>query len=141
MNFPELLEKIAQIDGIKRIRYTSPHPKDFTPDLLEMMTKYDNICNYIHMPLQAGADSTLKRMNRNYTKKEFLDLVNMIREYIPNCSISTDIIVGFPGDTEAEFQETLNVMNAVKFDSAFTFKYSLQSFTKSFQNSLTFQSL
>ena len=128
--FPELLEKIAQIDGIKRIRYTSPHPKDFTPDLLDTMTKYDNICNYIHMPLQAGADSTLKRMNRNYTKKEFLDLVNMIREYIPNCSISTDIIVGFPGETEVDFSQTLEMMEKIKFNFAYMFKYSSRPGTK-----------
>ncbi len=128
--FPELLDKIAQIKGIKRIRYTSPHPKDFTPDLLKTMKKYDNICNYIHMPLQAGADSTLSRMNRNYTKKEFLELVDMIREYIPDCSISTDIIVGFPGETESDFSETLDMMKKIKFNFAYMFKYSSRPGTK-----------
>ena len=128
--FSNLLEKVAQIQGVKRIRYTSPHPKDFTDDLLKIMKKYDNICNYIHMPLQSGSDSILNKMNRNYTKKEFLSLVNMIRKHIPNCSISTDIIVGFPGETESDFKETLDMMKKIKFNFAYMFKYSSRPGTK-----------
>ena len=129
-DFPDLLKKIAQVKGIKRIRYTSPHPRDFDEKLLKIMSSYDNICNYIHLPLQAGSNSILKRMNRTYTKEEFIDLVDKIRTYIPGCSISTDIIVGFPGETESDFQETLNMMKKVKFNFAYMFKYSERPGTK-----------
>ena len=128
--FASLLEKISQVKGVKRIRYTSPHPKDFNSDLLKVMKKYDNICNYIHMPLQAGSNNILNKMNRNYTKEEFLDLVYMIREHIPNCTISTDIIVGFPGETDLEFSETLEMMKKIKFNFSFMFKYSSRPGTK-----------
>ena len=94
------------------------------------MKKYDNICNYIHMPLQAGSNNILNKMNRNYTKEEFLDLVYMIREHIPNCTISTDIIVGFPGETDLEFSETLEMMKKIKFNFSFMFKYSSRPGTK-----------
>lgn len=131
--FPELLKAVASVKGVKRVRYTSPHPQDIDDELLEVMRKYDNICNYIHLPLQAGSDRILKRMNRTYTQKEFLDLVNKIKSYLPNCSISTDIIVGFPGETEDEFLETLNVVKKVHFDSSFMFKYSSRPGTKAAQ--------
>jgi tRNA-2-methylthio-N6-dimethylallyladenosine synthase len=94
------------------------------------MAKFDNICNYIHLPLQAGSNRILKRMNRTYTREHFIDLVNMIREILPNVGISTDIIVGFPGETNKEFEETLSLMNEVRFDSAFNFKYSSRPGTK-----------
>jgi tRNA-2-methylthio-N6-dimethylallyladenosine synthase len=129
-NFHELLDAVAQIPGLKRIRYTSPHPEDMTQDVLNVMAKYDNICNYVHLPLQAGNDEVLNRMNRTYTKDQFLARVNQIRNTLPNVGISTDIIVGFPGENEAEFQETMDVMEVVKFDSAFTFKYSSRPGTK-----------
>ena len=129
-NFHELLDDVAQIPGLKRIRYTSPHPEDMTQDVLNVMAKYDNICNYVHLPLQAGNDEVLNRMNRTYTKDQFLARVNQIRNTLPNVGISTDIIVGFPGENEAEFQETMDVMEVVKFDSAFTFKYSSRPGTK-----------
>ena len=129
-NFYELLDAVAQIPGLKRIRYTSPHPEDMTQDVLNVMAKYDNICNYVHLPLQAGNDKVLNRMNRTYTKDQFLARVNQIRNTLPNVGISTDIIVGFPGENEAEFQETMDVMEVVKFDSAFTFKYSSRPGTK-----------
>jgi len=129
-DFPVLLDKLGKIKSIKRIRYTSPHPRDINEDLLKVMIKHDNICNQIHLPLQAGSSRILKRMNRTYTKEEFLSLVDMIRTYIPGCGISTDIIVGFPGETDEEFQETLEVVSKVKFDTAFMFKYSSRPGTK-----------
>ena len=128
--FHDLLEIISQISGVDRIRYTSPHPQDITDQLLEIMRKYDNICNYIHLPLQSGSDRILKRMHRSYSKKDFLILVKKIRKMLPNVGISTDIIVGFPGETEEDFLETINVMEEVKFDSAFNFKYSPRIGTK-----------
>jgi len=131
--FPELLKAVASVKGVKRVRYTSPHPQDIDDGLLEVMRDYDNICNYIHLPLQAGSDRILKRMNRTYTQKEFLDLVDKIKSYLPNCSISTDIIVGFPGETEDEFLETLDVVKKVHFDSSFMFKYSSRPGTKAAQ--------
>lgn len=129
-NFPELLEAVAQVPGLKRIRYTSPHPQDIDQRLLEVMRDHENICNHIHLPLQAGSDRILKRMNRTYTQQHFLDLVDEIRYYMPDCTLTTDIIVGFPGETEAEFLETLDVVRRVKFDSAFMFKYSSRPGTK-----------
>ena len=128
--FHELLDEVAQISGIKRIRYTSPHPQDMNRQVLKVMAKHDTICNYVHLPLQAGNDRVLKRMNRTYTKSEFISLVNQIRELLPNVGFSTDIIVGFPGESEEEFKETLDVMETVHFDSAYTFKYSSRPGTK-----------
>ena len=95
-----------------------------------MIREYNNICNYIHLPLQSGSDRILKRMNRTYNQQEYLELVDNIRKFLPECSISTDIIVGFPGETELEFQETLHVMNLVGFSNAFMFKYSSRPGTK-----------
>ena len=128
--FPDLLDAVAKVNGVKRIRYTSPHPQDINEDLLEVMAKHDNICNYIHLPLQAGSNRILKRMNRTYTKEDFINLVEKIRFFLPGVGISTDIIVGFPGETDKDFNETLEVMKKVKFDSAFTFKYSPRKGTK-----------
>jgi tRNA-2-methylthio-N6-dimethylallyladenosine synthase len=128
--FPSLLEAVSAIPGVKRIRFMSPHPQDMDKHLLRVMSDHENICNYIHLPLQAGSDRILNRMNRTYTKSEFLSLVDVIREYLPDCAISTDIIVGFPGETEEEFKETLQVMNKVVFDRAFMFKYSSRPGTK-----------
>ncbi len=128
--FAVLLEKVAGIAGLKRIRYTSPHPQDMDDDLLTVMARYPNICNSIHLPLQAGSNRILRRMNRTYTKDHFISLASRIRTALPGVGISTDIIVGFPGETDTEFHETLEVMEAVKFDSAFTFKYSPRPGTK-----------
>ena len=128
--FQHLLQAVAEIPGVHRLRYTSPHPQDMTDELLHVMADHENICNAVHFPLQAGANRILKRMNRTYTKEHFIHRAQWIHEFLPNCGLSTDIIVGFPGETEAEFEETLKVMNAVKFDSAFTFKYSLRTGTK-----------
>ena len=134
-DFSNLLDEIAQIEGVKRIRYTSPHPQDIDESLVKVMAKHSNICNNIHLPLQAGSDRILKRMNRTYTKQEFLNLVQMIRSIIPDCELSTDIIVGFPGETEDEFKETIEVVKASSFNSAFMFKYSSRPGTKASQYS------
>ena len=132
-NFAKLLENVAKVSGLKRIRYTSPHPQDISIELLDVMSKYDNICNYIHLPLQSGSDRILKRMNRTYTRKHFIELATIIRKKLPNAGISTDIIVGFPGENEENFLNTLRVMEEVKFDSAFTFKYSPRKGTKALE--------
>ena len=123
-DFTYLLEEVAKIRGLKRIRYTSPHPRDFDDSLLETMTKYNNICNYIHLPLQSGSDHILKMMNRTYDRQEFLNLVKKIRGYIPNCSISTDVIVGFPGEKDEEFQETYDFLNELEVSYLHVFSYS-----------------
>ena len=128
--FHTLLERVAQIKNVKRIRYTSPHPQDMTVDVLDVMRDHSNICNYVHLPLQAGSNKVLNRMNRTYTKEEFIALANLIRKKLPKVGISTDIIVGFPGENKTEFNETLKVMDEIKFDSAFTFKYSSRPGTK-----------
>ena len=128
--FHHLLEAVAQVRGLKRIRYTSPHPQDMTDDLLNTMLTHENICNYVHLPLQSGSDRILKRMNRTYSRDHFIQLAHRIREILPGVGISTDIIVGFPGETESEFSETLAVMEEVKFDSSFNFKYSPRPGTK-----------
>jgi tRNA-2-methylthio-N6-dimethylallyladenosine synthase len=128
--FPELLRAVAAVPGIRRIRYTSPHPSDIDDHLLEIMASHDNICKSIHLPMQAGADRILKRMNRDYTQTDYYALVEGIRTYMPACTLSTDLIVGFPGETDAEFQETLEMVERVGFDSAFTFKYSARPGTK-----------
>ncbi len=128
--FAQLLDKVANINGVRRVRYTSPHPQDIHEELLDVMAANDTICNYVHLPLQAGNNRILKRMNRTYTKEHFIELTSLIRETLPQCGISTDIIVGFPGETDMEFRETLDVMETVKFDSAFTFKYSPRTGTK-----------
>ena len=134
-NFHYLLEELTTVSGLKRIRYTSPHPQDITEELLSVTAAHPVICNSIHLPLQAGSNRILKRMNRTYSKEHFIALAGKIRDYLPGVGISTDIIVGFPGETEADFQETLNVMNLVQFDSAFTFKYSPRPYTKAEQYS------
>lgn len=128
--FHELLDEVAQINGLKRIRYTSPHPQDMTQEVLNVMRKHQKICNYVHLPLQSGNDRILKRMNRTYKKLEFISLVKRIRETLPNVGLSTDIIVGFPGESKIEFNDTLDVMEKVHFDSAYTFKYSSRPGTK-----------
>ena len=130
VKFPELLSTVAEVSGVKRIRYTSPHPQDINEELLEVMQKHENICNYIHLPLQAGSDRILKRMNRTYSKEHFIQLASKIRDYLPGVGISTDIIVGFPGETDDDFEDTIDIMNQVNFDSAYTFKYSPRKGTK-----------
>ncbi|MDO5036446.1 MAG: tRNA (N6-isopentenyl adenosine(37)-C2)-methylthiotransferase MiaB [Porphyromonas sp.] len=122
--FPQLLEVIATTAPEMRIRFTSPHPKDMSDEAIEVMAKYPNICNQIHLPLQSGSNKVLKLMKRGYTREWFLNRVEKIRSLIPDCGISTDIFCGFHGEGEEEFEETLSLMREVKFDSAFLFKYS-----------------
>ncbi len=123
-DFADLLEKVSDVQGIERIRFTSPHPKDFPRRLLKVIAENPKVCKQIHLPLQAGNDRVLEMMNRTYTQKEFLDLVDEIRELYPKMALSTDIIIGFPTETDAEFEDTVAVMEKVQFDSAFIFKYS-----------------
>lgn len=122
-DFKDLLERVAQT-GIERIRFVTSHPWDFTEEMIDVIAKYENIMPYIHLPLQSGSDRILKLMGRRYTKEEYIKLFRSIEEKIPNVSITTDIIVGFPNETEEDFLETLDVVNTCQFDSAFTFVYS-----------------
>lgn len=122
-SFSKLLESVAKIN-IPRIRFVTSHPWDFTSEMIEVIAKYDNIMPYIHLPLQSGSSNILRLMGRRYTKEEYLKLFNEIKEKIPNVSITTDIIIGFPNETEEDFLETLDVVNTCKFDGAFTFIYS-----------------
>jgi tRNA-2-methylthio-N6-dimethylallyladenosine synthase len=128
-SFARLLEQIAQIKGLDRVRFMTSHPKDLSDDLIAVMAKYPNICRHLHLPLQSGSTGILKKMNRRYTKDSYLALVDRIREAMPDISLTTDIIVGFPGETEEDFQETMDVVRRVRFDSAFTFLYSRRSGT------------
>jgi tRNA-2-methylthio-N6-dimethylallyladenosine synthase len=124
ITFAELLREIDAIDGIDRIRYTSPHPKDMREDVLRAHAELPALCEHIHLPLQSGSSAVLKAMKRTYDRERFQDRVRMIREFVPDCALSTDIIVGFPGETDADFEQTLEVVEATAFDSAFTFIYS-----------------
>jgi len=123
-SFAELLHALDGIPGLDRIRYTSPHPSDMKEDVIRAHAEIPSLCEHIHLPLQAGSSAVLKRMRRTYTRERFLDRVALIREHVPDCAITTDIIVGFPGETEADFAETLEVAEEVGFDGAFTFIYS-----------------
>jgi tRNA-2-methylthio-N6-dimethylallyladenosine synthase len=124
IRFSDLLGMIDQIDGIDRIRYTSPHPKDMREDVIEAHASLPTLCEHIHLPLQSGSSPILKKMRRTYTRERYMDRVAMIREKVPDCAITTDIIVGFPGETEADFDQTLEVVEEVGYDGAFTFVYS-----------------
>ena len=123
-DFTDLMKMVSDVEGIERIRYTSPHPKDFPRKLLKLMAERDNICNQVHMPLQAGNDRVLDMMNRTYKKQEIYDIINETRDIMPDVNITTDIIVGFPTETAEEFEDTVEVVEKVEFDSAFIFKYS-----------------
>ena len=123
-SFATLLKAINKIDGIERIRFVSPHPKDFTDDVIEAIAKSDKVCKLIHLPLQSGNTKVLKDMNRKYTKEQYLNLVEKMKSKIPNLTLSTDIIVGFPGETEEEFEDTLDVVRKVKFEQVYMFIYS-----------------
>ena len=129
VTFAQLLEKVEQIEGLKRIRFMTSHPKDLSDDLIEVMSKSKKICKHLHLPIQSGSTNILTKMNRRYTKEHYLELVRKIRAAIPDISLTTDIIVGFPGETEEDFQETMDVVRKVRYDSAFTFIYSKRTGT------------
>lgn len=124
ITFAQLLEEVAKVEGIERIRFVTPHPKDFSDELIDVIAKEEKICKVIHLPLQAGSTAILKKMNRVYTKEAYLALVEKIKAKIPNATFTTDIIVGFPGETEQDFLETIDVVKKVRYDSAYTYIYS-----------------
>ncbi len=122
--FPRLLEKIAQIDGKFRLRFMTSHPKDFSEELARVMRDNPKICRCLHLPVQSGSDSILKAMNRKYTSADYLKKIEILKKYIPDCAVTTDLIVGFPGETEDDFRATLDLVKKVNYSSAFTFVYS-----------------
>jgi len=124
IGFAELLARVDAVEGIERIRYTSPHPKDMKEDVIRAHAELAALCEHIHLPLQSGSSVVLKRMRRTYDRRRYMDRVALIREQVPDCAITTDIIVGFPGETEADFEQTLEVVDEVGYDSAFTFVFS-----------------
>lgn len=130
ITFAELLRRIEKVDGIERIRFMTPHPKDLSDELIEVMKHSKKICRHVHLPMQSGSTEILQKMNRKYTKEDYLALVEKIRRELPEVSLTTDIIVGFPGETEEDFQDTLDVVKKAGFDSAFTFLYSKRTGTK-----------
>ena len=123
-SFAKLLYAVNEIKGIERIRFISPHPKDFTEDVIQAIKKCDKVCKLIHLPLQSGSSKVLKEMNRKYTKQQYLELVEKMKKEIPNLTLSTDIIVGFPGETDEEFEDTLDVVKKVNFEQVYMFIYS-----------------
>ena len=129
ITFAQLLERIEQIEGLERIRFMTSHPKDLSDELIEVMGKSKKICKHLHLPVQSGSSKILKKMNRHYTKEQYVALAKKIQERIPGVSFTTDIIVGFPGETEEDFEETLDVVREVGFDSAYTYVYSKRSGT------------
>ena len=129
LNFAQLLEEVEKIEGLERIRFMTSHPKDLSDELIGVMAKSKKICRHLHLPLQSGSSRILKAMNRRYTKEQYLALAEKIKTAIPDISLTTDIIVGFPGETEEDFEETLDVVRKVRFDSAFTFIYSKRTGT------------
>ena len=122
--FADLLRMLGDVDGLRRVRFTSPHPRDFTPDVLEAMAQTANVMPHLHLPLQSGSDRVLRDMRRSYRRERYLELVARTRELLPDAALTTDIIVGFPGETEEDFLDTLDVVERVRFDQAFTFQYS-----------------
>ena len=124
LSFANLLARVDAVDGIERIRYTSPHPKDMREDVIRAHAELPALCEHIHLPLQSGSSQILKRMRRTYSRERYLDRVALIREHLPDCALTTDIIVGFPGETEADFELTLEVVDEVGYDGAFTFLFS-----------------
>jgi tRNA-2-methylthio-N6-dimethylallyladenosine synthase len=122
--FAELLRAVDGVDGIRRVRFTSPHPHEFTEDVIEAMAECDSVCEHIHFPMQSGSDRVLRRMQRSYRSARYLGWLERIRAAVPGIAVTTDIIVGFPGETEEDFLETLRVTEAASFDAAYTFQYS-----------------
>lgn len=129
ITFADLLRKVNEIEGLERIRFMTSHPKDLSDDLIQAMADCEKVCSHLHLPLQSGSSRILEKMNRHYTKEDYLLLVKKIREKLPEIALTTDIIVGFPGETEEDFEETLDVVSKVRYDSAYTFIYSKRSGT------------
>jgi tRNA-2-methylthio-N6-dimethylallyladenosine synthase len=132
-DFAALLDRVARIVGLLRIRFTSPHPADFTPEVFDVMARHGNLCKHLHIPVQSGSDRVLAEMRRGHTRSQFLDLVGGIRRVLPEVSLTTDLMVGFPGETEEEFEATLSLMREVRFDGAFMFRYSPRPGTHAFR--------
>jgi tRNA-2-methylthio-N6-dimethylallyladenosine synthase len=130
-NFPRLLRAVARLPGVRRVRFTSPHPNDLTRELVDVMAEEDAVCPQMHLPVQSGSDRVLKRMARRYTREEYLAKVDMLRGAIPHIALGTDIIVGFPGEDETDFEATLDLVRTVRYDDAFTFRYSAREGTPS----------
>ena len=128
-DFPRLLREVARVEGVRRVRFTSPHPNDFTRELVEVMASEPTVCKQLHLPVQSGHDRTLKRMLRRYTVAEYLEKIAWVREAIPGIALSTDVIVGFPGETDEEYEATLELMRRVRYDDAFMYRYSLRDGT------------
>jgi tRNA-2-methylthio-N6-dimethylallyladenosine synthase len=128
-DFADLLRVVGAVDGVRRVRFTSPYPTDFTPSVIDAMAATPEVCEHVHLPVQAGSNSELKRMLRRYTRETFLDVVARLREAIPGITLSTDIIVGFPGETDEEFAATLSLVEETQFDDAYTFRYSVRAGT------------
>ncbi|GAB3801936.1 hypothetical protein GCM10027605_20370 [Micromonospora zhanjiangensis] len=122
--FGKLLRACGDVEGLERVRFTSPHPKDFTDDVIAAMAETPNVCPSLHMPLQSGSDDVLRAMRRSYRSERYLGIIDKVRAAMPDAAITTDIIVGFPGETDADFERTLDVVRAARFSSAFTFQYS-----------------
>jgi tRNA-2-methylthio-N6-dimethylallyladenosine synthase len=129
VDFADLLAMVNEIEGIERIRFMTSHPKDLSQKLIETMAKSEHVCEYLHLPVQAGSNDVLKKMNRKYTREQYLDIIGRAKALMPNLGLSTDIILGFPGETEADFQDTLNLIETVGYDAAFTYLYSIRTGT------------
>lgn len=124
LTFPQLLERLASLDGDFRLRFMTSHPKDFSEELVKVMAKYPKICHSLHLPVQSGSNAILKQMNRKYTAEDYLKKIALLHQYIPDCAVTTDIIVGFPGETDEDFNATVDLVKKADFSSAFTFVYS-----------------
>jgi len=131
-SFAELLRRVAGIEGIRRIRFTSPHPSDFHPEIVEVIETVPAVCNQVHLPVQSGSTSVLRRMKRDYTREEYLRRVETIKTAKREIALSTDIIVGFPGESQEDFEDTLSLMEEVQYDSVFSFKYSPRPGTEAY---------
>ena len=129
VNFAQLLREVEKTDGLERIRFMTSHPKDLSDELIDVMAESKKICSHLHLPLQSGSTKILEKMNRRYTKEDYLNLVGRIRKRLPDISLTTDLIVGFPGETEEDFLETLDVVRQVRYDSVYSFIYSKRTGT------------
>ncbi len=132
VSFPDLLRRVAAVAGLQRLRFTTSHPKDLSEDLMRCFAEIDILCPHFHLPVQSGSNAVLKRMNRKYTVESYLEKVEALRRFCPDIALATDIIVGFPGETENDFQATMNLLTTVRFHSSFSFKYSDRPHTRSF---------